>query len=121
MAPTGPKAPAWRHWLGIALRTLHIAGVCLLAASLLGAGGIARHGAWLTLASGIALFASELADRRVRVGDFAGLVVVLKLALVAWMAWRPAAATALFWVAVAVSSVASHAPRRVRHWRPGSG
>jgi len=113
-----PKPPAWRHWLGIALRTVHLAAVCLLAAQLFGAGGAPRHGAWLTFASGVLLFASELWDRRVRVGDAAGLAVVLKLAMVAWMAWQPAHAMALFWIALAVSSLASHAPRHVRHWRP---
>jgi hypothetical protein len=37
------------------------------------------------------------------------------------MALQPAVAPALFWVALAVSGVVAHAPRWLRHWRPGRG
>lgn len=112
------KAAEWRRWLGIGLRALHLAGVALLAAQLHGAPGAAAGG-WLTLSSGLALLAAERADGRVFLDELAGAWVLLKLALVAaGLAW-PAAALALFWLTLAVSAVLSHAPRDLRHWRPG--
>ena len=112
------KPAAWRYALGIVLRTAHLAAVCLLAAQILGAGGWASNGAVLTLGSGIALFASELADRRMRLVELGGAVVMAKLALVGWMAVQPAVAPVVFWIALAVSGLVSHAPRWLRHWRP---
>ena len=113
------KTSAWRRWLGISLRGAHIAAITLLGAHLLGAGGAAAHGAVLTLASGAALFVSELADERVRLGELAGWVVMAKLALVAWMAFAPRHAPTAFWALLLVSAVVAHAPRGLRHWRPG--
>lgn len=115
---TDPKPPEWRRWLGIVLRTLHLAAVALLAAQLLGAGAVARHGAAATLLSGLALLASELADRRVHLGELAGAVVLAKLGLVALMLAWPDAAAALFWGVLALSAIVSHAPKGLRHWRP---
>lgn len=115
----GSTKPAeWRRWLGIALRALHLAGVALLAAQLQGAPGAAAGG-WLTLLSGLALLAAERADGRVFLDELAGAWVLVKLALVAaGLAW-PAAALPLFWSLLAVSAVLSHAPRALRHWKPG--
>lgn len=112
-----PKPPEWRRWLGIGLRAAHLAGVVLLGASLLGA-PVGTAGAALTLASGLALLASELADRRVVLTELAGAVVLLKLALVAAMLAWPVAALPLFWGLLALSALVSHAPKGLRHWRP---
>jgi hypothetical protein len=35
------------------------------------------------------------------------------------MAIDPARAPAVFWVVLVVSALSSHAPRGLRHWRPG--
>lgn len=113
------KPSEFRRWIGIGLRTAHIASVVLLGAQLLGATGWAALGAQATLASGLLLFGSELADRRVAAFELAGLVVLAKLALVAWMAWH-GPSVPLFWALVVLSSVMSHAPRPLRHW-PGRG
>lgn len=112
------KPPAWRRWVAIVLRCAHLAGLVLLGAALLGAPLEPRGGALLTLFSGLALFVAELADTRIRLGELAGLVVLLKLAAAAWMALHPEAAPALFWMVLAVSGLMSHAPRPLRHWRP---
>ncbi len=103
------------------LRCAHLAGLVLLGAALLGAPLSVRDGALLTLASGLALFVAELADTRIRLGELAGLVVLLKLAAVGCMALRPAAAPLLFWLVLGVSGLIAHAPRPLRHWRPGRG
>ncbi len=113
------KPAEWRRWLGIALRSAHLAAVALLAAQLLGAGGAARWGAWATLATGLGMLASELADRRIHLGEVAGATVLLKLALVGAMALWPGAAPSLFWAVLVLSAVISHAPKGLRHWRPG--
>lgn len=113
------KPAEWRRWLGIALRTAHIAAVALLAAQLLGAGGVARWGAWAAFGTGLGMLASELADRRIHLGEVAGATVLLKLALVGAMALWQTIAPPLFWAVLALSAVISHAPKGLRHWRPG--
>ena len=42
----------FRRWLNLSLRTVHLGGIVLLGAALLGAGDLAL-GAWLTLLSGL--------------------------------------------------------------------
>lgn len=119
MAGAAEDKPAeWRRWLGIALRSAHLAAVALLAAQLLGAGGAARWGAWATFATGLGMLVSELADRRIHLGEVAGATVLLKLALVGVMALWPSAALPLFWAVLVLSAVISHAPKGLRHWRP---
>jgi len=120
--PRGPKPSEWRRWLGIVLRTVHLMGVVWMGAGLMAtpmqAGG---PGAWLTLASGVALLFSELVDGRIALGELAGAVVLAKLAAVAWMAFGVAGgegALPLFWAVMALSAISSHAPRDLRHWTP---
>lgn len=113
-----PKPAEWRRWVGIVLRTLHLAGVVWLGAALLGA-PVGTGGGWLTLLSGLGLFASELVDRRIAPTELAGAVVLAKLAAVAAMLVWPVAAPGLFWALLAVSAVSAHAPKPLRHWRPG--
>lgn len=113
-----PKPAEWRRWVGIVLRTLHLAGVVWLGAALLGA-PVGSGGGWLTLLSGLGLFASELVDRRISPTELAGAVVLAKLGAVAAMLHWPAAAPWLFWVLLGVSAVSAHAPKPLRHWRPG--
>lgn len=113
-----PKPAEWRRWLGNALRSAHLGAVVLLGAQQLGAGHPwAAWGGPLTLASGLALLASEWADARIRLFELAGLVVLAKLALVGWMVADPARAPLLFWPVLLVSGLSAHAPRRLRHWQ----
>jgi hypothetical protein len=112
------KPPGWRRWLGIGLRALHLAGVTLLGAALLGAAVDLRLAATLALASGVVLLAIECADGRIVLRELAGVVALAKLAVVTWMVLRPDHAPALFWLLLVVSVLSSHAPRAVRHWRP---
>ena len=113
------KPAAWRRWLSIALRALHLASVIGLGAVLLGAPLPLLQAGAAVLCSGVALLALELADARLRWNELAGLVSLAKLAVVAWMALDPARAASLFWGVLVVSAVSSHAPRHWRHWRPG--
>lgn len=117
-APTKPAL--WRRWLGIVLRTGHLAGVTLLGAALLGAPFQVVVAATAAGASGAALLAVELVDGRLALLDLAGVVSLAKLALLAWMALDPSQAQASFWIVLVVSAISSHAPRTVRHWRPAA-
>jgi hypothetical protein len=114
-----PKPAAWRRWLAIALRTGHTAGVVLLGAALYGAAVPHGLGGGLTLVTGVALMVMERVDGRIRFRELAGAFALAKLAAVAWMALDGAAARALFWILLVLSGIVSHAPRPVRHWRPG--
>jgi hypothetical protein len=114
-----PKAAAWRRWLGIGLRSAHLAAVTLLGAALLGAPVATAPAAIFTAASGAALLVLERLDGRILLGDLAGAVSLAKLAVVAWMALDAARAPLIFWCVLVASALSSHAPRSLRHWRPG--
>jgi hypothetical protein len=75
-----------------------------------------------SLASGLLLAAMDLAAGRMRLDELAGAVVLAKLAAVAWLALAasgPDATLAAFWGLLVASSLSAHAPKPVRHWRPG--
>jgi hypothetical protein len=106
------------RWLALALRTIHLAAVVALGAALLGAPLGAGAPGLAVLATGLVLLAQDLHARRIALTEVAGAVVLVKLVLVAWVAWsRPAAdqALAVFWVLLVLSSMSSHAPKRWRH------
>ena len=119
MALDDGKPAAWRRWLGIMLRTAHLCAVTLLGAALLGAPASTAGAATFTALSGAGLLMIERFDGRILLGDLSGWVSLAKLAVVAWMAIDPARAPVVFWVVLAVSAISSHAPRGLRHWRPG--
>ncbi len=105
-----------RRWLNLSLRTIHLAGIVLLGAALLGAGGITT-GAWLTLLSGIGMFAGDAWANPAHLREVAGFGVLVKLALVAVMAVFPPIALPVFWAILLFSTLLSHAPGRLRHRR----
>lgn len=105
-----------RRWLNLSLRTAHLAGIVLLGAALLGTGGITT-GAWLTLLSGIGMFAGDAWANPAHLREVAGFGVLVKLALVAVMALYPPAALPAFWSILVISTLLSHAPGSLRHRR----
>ncbi len=105
-----------RRWLNLGLRTVHLSGIVLLGAALLGAGGLA-FGAWLTLLSGLGMFAGDAWANPGHVREIAGCGVLLKLALVALMVVAPATALPVFWAILVLSTLLSHAPGALRHQR----
>jgi len=116
------KTSALERATSIALRTVHLAAVVALGAALLGA-PLPLAGTSLAAAvSGALLFAMELFARRLHALDMAGLAVLVKLVAVsAIAAWPPSPShrLAAFWALLVLSSISSHAPRTLRHWRPG--
>jgi hypothetical protein len=119
MSPTPPprqKAAAWRRWAGVALRSAHLAAVSWLAVALHAMPAQQHQAGLLLLVSGAALLVLELADRRVRLDEAAGAVVLAKLAAAGAMVLWPGVALWLFWGLLLVSSASSHMPKDWRHW-----
>jgi hypothetical protein len=105
-----------RRQINLSLRTAHLAGIVLLGAALLGAGEITT-GAWLTLLSGIGMFAGDAWANPGHVRELAGFGVLVKLGLVAVMALFPPVALPVFWGILVISTLLSHAPGSLRHQR----
>ena len=105
-----------RRWLNLSLRTVHLAGIVLLGAALLGAGE-AGTAAWLTLISGLAMFAGDAWANPAHLREVAGFGVLAKLGLVALMVAHPASALPVFWAILVLSTLLSHAPGALRHRR----
>ncbi len=110
-----------RRWLNLSLRTVHLSGIVLLGAALLGAAllgaGEVATAAWLTLISGLAMFAGDAWANPAHLREVAGFGVLAKLALVAVMVVHPPSALSVFWAVLVLSSVLSHAPGALRHRR----
>ena len=105
-----------RRWLNLSLRTVHLSGIILLGAGLLGAGNVTA-GAWLTLISGLAMFAGDVWANPAHLREVAGFGVLAKLLLVAVMVAHPSLALAIFWAVLVLSTLLSHAPGALRHRR----
>ena len=67
-------------------------------------------------ASGGLMLAMDLRAGRMALRELAGAFVLLKLLMVAWMAFDPGQAHWIFWLLLVGSSIASHAPKGFRHW-----
>jgi len=113
------------RWLALVWRTAHLGAVVGLGAALLGAPLAIGTAAAIVLASGALLLGQDLWSGRLVVTELAGAVVVFKLLAAGWVSLRPEHALPVFWGLIAVSSLSSHAPKRVRHWslrgRPDAG
>ena len=105
-----------RRWLNLSLRTVHLSGIVLLGAALLGAGEAATA-AWLTLISGLAMFFGDAWANPAHLREVAGFGVLAKLLLVAVMVAHPSLALAIFWAVLVLSTLLSHAPGALRHRR----
>jgi hypothetical protein len=118
----GPPERRRNRWgaglrgLGLLLRSGHLVAVSALAVVLHAQPEHRAVAAAALLLTGLALLALELADHRVALNEAAGAVVLGKLVAAGVMAWQPAWAAWIFWPLLFLSSLASHAPRRWRHW-----
>lgn len=104
------------RWLAVLMRSLHLAGVVWLGAALIAGQGTGRAAALLMLASGFAMLVMDLKAGRIVLRELAGAFVLVKLALVGWMALDARQALWIFWVLLVGSSIVSHAPKHFRHW-----
>ena len=112
------NSPTVKRWTKISLRALHLV-------SLAGVGGGILFGLekvtwinywWLALASGVLLMAIDIVSNPVWLVQIRGLVIYLKLALLAMLGLLPQWDSTLLLVVVIMSAVISHAPGRLRYY-----
>jgi hypothetical protein len=105
-----------KRWLNVALRTLHLLGIVLFGAALLGSVSIPL-GAAVTLVSGLAMFAVDTWANPAHLREVAGFGMLVKLALIALATVQATLALAIFWTLIILSTLLSHAPGNFRHRR----
>lgn len=106
------------------LRMLHLAGMVGVGAGLLAAGPMSGADGFVILlvASGVAMVALDLWANPQYLSQAAGLAILVKLGLLLWYLLDALQRPWLFWLILGVSSLAAHAPARLRHRRLlGSG
>lgn len=105
-----------KRWLNVALRAVHILGIVLLGAALLG-GGSLPLGAGITLASGLSMFAVDAWANPAHLREVAGFGMLFKLVLIGLAVTIPSLALPVFWSLIVLSTLLSHAPGQFRHRR----
>ena len=107
-----------KRWIKISLRTFHLLAVA-------GVGGGLIFGVektlwlnywWLALASGSLLMLIDMISNPVWVVQVRGLVVFLKLILLAFLGSYPAWDSHLLMFIIVISAVISHAPGKLRYY-----
>jgi hypothetical protein len=108
-----------RRWLISVLRMLHLVGMVGVGAALLVAAAVPGEDAFamLLVVSGVAMMALDAWSNPVYLKQVAGIAIAFKLALLLWYLFDAAQRPWLFWLILAVSSLAAHAPARLRHRR----
>jgi hypothetical protein len=97
------------RWTAVLLRSVHLAGVVWVGAFVVADQPIGRTPALLMLVSGLVMLAMDLRAGRLSLREVAGAFVLVKLALVAWMALDPRQAVWVFWLLLVASSVSTAA------------
>ena len=107
-----------KRWTKISLRTLHLVAVAGVGGGILF--GIERdlwvNYWWLALASGVLLMAIDIVSNPVWLIQIRGLVIYLKLVLLAIMGAFPQWAGMIMLAVIILSSVISHAPGNLRYY-----
>jgi hypothetical protein len=116
--PEAPRHFAWARPAQLVLRSLHIAAMAMVVGALpFGAPFEAlRLPILLTLASGVLLFAIDLARDLAILSQGSGVAVLLKLGLLGLGALQPADRLPWYLAATLVASVGSHMPGSWRHY-----
>jgi hypothetical protein len=104
-----------QRWLSVVLRGLHLVAVIWLGAALLGAPVASDQAALAVAITGAVMFALDIVSKPSHLREVAGIAVMLKLALVAWMVVDASSRPMLFWIILAGSVIFAHAPARFRH------
>lgn len=106
------------RWLSIVLRSLHVVTMGVLLGGVAFAAPPAALRSWIDLAvaSGVLLCACDLLGGRMALTQGAGVVMILKLALLALGLVVPAQRLGLYLVATFIAGVGSHMPATWRHF-----
>jgi len=108
-----------RRWVLNLLRSVHLVGL-IGSGSVLFGGNPGQEFPFLILGSGLAMAGLDLWTNPAYLRQVAGLWMLIKLALVAWLAFDATRAAWLFWLVLVLSVLVAHAPARFRHrdiWR----
>ena len=107
-----------KRWLNIALRTGHLIGVAGMGGGvLLGVTAEAWHPyLYVTLATGAVMMGLEIWSSCVYLLQLRGLVMALKILLLAALPVAPGFEPLVIGLAIVVSGVFSHAPASVRYY-----
>ena len=116
--PPAPRFLPWARPVQLALRSLHITAMALVVGALPFGAGYAqlRIPILLTVATGILLFAIDLARDMGILVQGSGVAVLLKLGLLGLGALQPAHRLPWYLAATLVASVGSHMPGAWRHF-----
>jgi hypothetical protein len=116
--PELPRHFRWARQAQVVLRSIHIAAMALVVGGIpFGAGFHALRGPILiTLASGVLLFALDLAKDMAMLSQGSGVAVMLKLGLLGMGVLQPSARLPWYLAATLVASVGSHMPGSWRHF-----
>ena len=107
-----------KRWTKISLRTLHLLAVA-------GVGGGILFGLekdlwinywWLALVSGVLMMAIDIVSNPVWIVQVRGLVIFLKLILLAFLGSNPSLDGWLLAVIIIMSGIISHAPGQLRYY-----
>jgi hypothetical protein len=116
--PESPRHFRWARPTQVVLRSIHIAAMALVVGGIpFGADFQALRGPILiTLASGVLLFALDLAKDLAMLSQGSGVAVLLKLGLLGVGMLQPASRLPWYLAATLVASVGSHMPGSWRHF-----
>lgn len=108
-----------RRWLSVLLRGAHLIAVIDFGAALLRVppAPLPELAGAAVFATGALVWLLDLWHKPAHLVEGAGLSMLLKLVLVAWMILSPAVREPVFWTIVAWSAVFSHAPASFRNAR----
>ena len=115
--PAEPRGFPYRRAVRTVLRAAHIlTGGVLMGGYVFAVPEALLHTWWLgTMVTGLLLFLTDLHATLVILLEVRGLVVILKLLLVALVPWAGDAAPMLLAAALLIGAVSSHMPGRYRH------
>ena len=116
--PKERKFPESVRWLGIGVRTLHIAFAAIVFGGAVSTSGALHQFPWqhLAIGTGLVLLLYEWLHDPNWPHCGKAVAVYLHLALLGLVHIFPEHAVTLLWGVVGIGSIGSHMPRHFRHW-----
>jgi hypothetical protein len=107
-----------KRWSKISLRTLHLLAIAGVGGGILFAleKDLWINYWWLALVSGVLMMLIDIVSNPVWIVQVRGLVILLKLILLALLGINPAWDSILLLVVIILSAVVSHAPGKLRYY-----
>lgn len=116
--PPNSKRPGWSRALDILLRTGHIGVVGVLLGGAIFQAPLPQlhHYAWLAVATGLGLVATELHHSLRWPHEGRGLLALSHMLPLVLLHLWPALCIEMLWLALVIGAIGSHVPRTWRHW-----